>query len=115
MPPLSSVLSASCSLAAATAATLPNVLFILTDDQDLLLGSMDKGGPMPKTRELLVEQGAWFSNGFANTPICCPSRAEMQTGRLMHNTRVYGNDCGGVNYTTGPEKLNVAHYAKQLG
>lgn len=33
----------------------------------------------------------------------------------MHNTKVYGNDCGGMDFVNGPEKLNVAHYAKGLG
>ena len=33
----------------------------------------------------------------------------------MHNTRVYGNDCGGMDFINGAEKLNVAHYAKALG
>lgn len=33
----------------------------------------------------------------------------------MHNTEVYGNDCGGEAFINGPEKLNVATYAKSLG
>lgn len=59
----------------------PNVLFLLTDDQDIMLGSMDLDGPLKKTRDLIVNKGAYFTNAFANTPICCPSRAEIQTGR----------------------------------
>eukprot|EP01047_Picozoa_sp_COSAG01_P046924 COSAG01_NODE_4440_length_5021_cov_5.654409_6_plen_328_part_00 len=92
-----------------------NVLFVLTDDQDILLGSMDPQGPMQKTRTLVVDKGAWFANGFANTPICCPSRAEIQSGRYMHNTEVYGNDCGEMAWVNGPEKLNVATYMKNKG
>jgi hypothetical protein len=49
-----------------------------TARQDLMLGSMDADGPMQKTRSLIVDKGAWFNNAFANTPICCPSRAEIQ-------------------------------------
>ena len=107
--------SAGICHAAAAAAAKKNVLMLLTDDQDLVLGSMDADGPMQKTRELIVNQGAWFNNGFANTPICCPSRAEIVTGRYMHNTKVYGNDCGGVAFLEGPERQSVAVYAKQLG
>ena len=58
-------------------------------DQDLLLGSMSEDGPMQKTINLLVKNGTWFNNAFAGTPICCPSRAEIQTGRYMHNIGVY--------------------------
>ena len=97
------------------AAPKNNVIFVLTDDQDIVLGSMDPEGPMQKTRKLVVEQGAWFANGFATTPICCPSRAEITSGRYMHNTEVYGNDCGGMAWVNGPEKLNMATYMKAKG
>lgn len=70
----------------------PNVLFLLTDDQDITLGSLSV---MPKLKSLVTDAGAQFENAFVNTPICCPSRAEIQTGRYMHNTGVSGNDCGG--------------------
>lgn len=93
----------------------PNVLFVLTDDQDVLLGSMSPDGPCQKIIQLIVKEGVTFSNGFANTPICCPSRAEIQTGRYMHNTKVLNNKCGGKNFINGPEKLNIAHHAKKLG
>jgi N-acetylglucosamine-6-sulfatase len=102
-------------LCATANATLPNVMLILTDDQDIMLGSMDADGPMQKTIKMLVKPGTNFDNAFVNTPICCPSRAEIQTARYMHNTKVLGNNCGGVDYINGPEKLNVAHYAKKMG
>ena len=101
--------------AASSAAAKPNVLFLLTDDQDIMLGSMDADGPMQKARKLIIDQGAYFNNGFAATPMCGPSRAEIQTGRYMHNIGVFDNRCGGVEFVAGPEKLNVAHYAKQQG
>ena len=39
----------------------------------------------------------------------------MQTGRYMHNTKVYDNGCGGMDFQNGPEKLNIAFYARQQG
>jgi len=87
----------------------PNVVFILTDDQDVTLNSLSV---MPQVQSLLTSQGTYFSNAFATTPICCPSRAEIITGRHMHNTKVTGNDCGGMDFRKGPEQLNVATYAK---
>ena len=41
---------------------------VLTDDQDIILGSMDPDGPMQKTRKLVVDKGAYFTNGFATSP-----------------------------------------------
>ena len=44
--------TASC---AGTQQNPPNILYIMTDDQDIELGGLT---PMPKTRRLLGEQGA---------------------------------------------------------
>jgi arylsulfatase A-like enzyme len=65
--------------------TKPNILLFLTDDQDLELGSM---GAMPFAREQLVEGGTRLSNFFAHTPVCCPSRSELLSGRYFQNIRV---------------------------
>ena len=64
----------------------PNVLIIVTDDQ-----RFDTLDVMPKTREEFVQGGALFANGVAATPLCCPSRATIMTGRFPHNTGVLGN------------------------
>lgn len=55
-------------------ANKPNILFILTDDQDVLLGSSERD-VMPKLHSLVAEQGIRGTNMFANVPVCCPSRS----------------------------------------
>jgi len=60
----------------------PNIVFVLTDDQDIELGGLT---PMSKTRELIGEQGAVAEAFYVATPICCPSRTEYLSGRLYHN------------------------------
>lgn len=55
-----------------------NIVFITTDDQDLLLGSMRA---LPHTARLLGKGGANLTQFRVNTPICCPSRSTMLTGR----------------------------------
>lgn len=64
----------------------PNVLVIMTDDQRYDLTAM------PKTRRLLRKKGREFSNAFAATPNCCPSRASVFSGRYSHNHGVKNND-----------------------
>ena len=64
----------------------PNVLVILTDDQRA--GTLDV---MPKTRRIFGEGGTLFLNGFVTTPLCCPSRATILSGRYDHNNGVMGN------------------------
>jgi len=66
----------------------PNFVVILTDDQDLTLGSLDY---MPRTRELIAQQGMTFSNYFVPLSLCCPSRATILTGLYPHNHKVYTN------------------------
>jgi len=63
----------------ATAAP-PNVLIIVTDDQ-----RYDTLGAMPKTRAWIAERGTTFNRGFATTPLCCPSRSSIFSGRYAHN------------------------------
>ena len=68
----------------------PNIVFILTDDQDRLLGhhgysSLGSLEIMPIVRRRLLGEGAVVENFYVNTPICCPSRTEFFTGRYFHN------------------------------
>ena len=63
-----------CLTASAMAA--PNILVVLTDDQEDT-GSM---AYMPKV-QALAEQGVTFKNSFVNVPLCGPSRASFLTGQ----------------------------------
>ncbi|MFA5830399.1 MAG: LamG-like jellyroll fold domain-containing protein [Candidatus Paceibacterota bacterium] len=68
--------------------TRPNIVVIMTDDQDDT-GSM---AIMPKTKQLLIDQGITFKNSFVDFPLCCPSRASFLTSQYAHNSGVMGND-----------------------
>ena len=43
---------------------------------------------MPFTREQLQNRGTTFENYFVHTPVCCPSRSELLSGRYFQNIRV---------------------------
>ena len=83
-----SVVAALVAAAAARpetgAVSKPNIVLLLTDDQDLILDSMQA---MPYTQQFMGNGGANFTNFFAHTPVCCPSRGQLLTGRYMHNLK----------------------------
>lgn len=71
----------------------PNVIVMLTDD-----ARWDGFDAMPwLTEELARDDSGWetFSTAFSNTPLCCPARASLLTGRYARHTGVEDNDDGG--------------------
>jgi N-acetylglucosamine-6-sulfatase len=64
----------------------PNIIFILSDDEDVALHAH-----MPKTKALLHEQGTTFDNYFVTYSLCCPSRATTLRGQYPHNSKIEGN------------------------
>ena len=65
----------------------PNILVIVTDDQR----AANTMGVMPQTLRYFRGGGREFTSAFATTPLCCPSRATILTGRYAHNTGVRRN------------------------
>lgn len=82
----------------------PNILFVLTDDQPPSLMSA-----MPFTRGWL---GRKYSNAVAQTPLCCPIRASILSGKQVHNHKVRTLDQAyNLNFNqTFPRLLNNAGY-----
>lgn len=73
----------------------PNIVFVLTDDQDLHMQSLDY---MPLIKKHLIDKGTLYKRHYCTTAICCPARVSLWTGKLAHNTNVtdvsppYGED-----------------------
>ncbi len=73
-----------------------NVVVIVTDDQSFR--SIPRNVPvMPYLQSRALDAAdRWvvFTHAVVNTPLCCPSRATMLTGRYAHHTGVLGNTDG---------------------
>ena len=63
----------------------PNVVFILSDDQDLHMSSLDY---MPHLKKHLLDEGTFFERHYCTIALCCPSRVSLWTGKAAHNTNV---------------------------
>lgn len=90
----------------------PNVLFIVTDDQR----PTETLDVMPKTQQLFGALGTYFPSAFATTPLCCPSRASIFTGRYAHNHGVEDNEQGSLldHNATLQRRLQSAGYTTAL-
>jgi N-acetylglucosamine-6-sulfatase len=61
---------------------------LFTDDQDLTIGGWDLDkGVMVQTQRIVGDLGATSTNWMIHTPICAPSRAELLSGRYLHNIK----------------------------
>jgi arylsulfatase A-like enzyme len=95
----------SSSVRGAAASSRPNILVFVTDDQREGLEVM------PKTVAWLGKAGTSYPNAFATTPLCCPARASIFSGRYAHNHGVTSNE--------DPRDLNqqttMQHYIDRAG
>ena len=85
----------------------PNVLLIMTDDQRAA-GTMEV---MPQTRSWFETTGTKFTQAFATTPGCCPSRATVFSGRYVHNHGVRSNDLS----QSLDQRFTIQEYLHQSG
>jgi len=86
MIPSQILLLLSFGVAAVTGrSSKPNFIFIITDDQDLHLNSLDY---QPAVKKHFAQEGTWFKKHFCTVALCCPSRVSLLTGKAAHNTNV---------------------------
>ncbi len=103
----------------------PNILLILTDDQGAQMGALGTRGVSTPRMDRLAREGTLFTNAFAATASCAPSRASILTGMYPHSNGIWRNvrlgmipvppaitDTVGVRpeVPTLPELLNRAGY-----
>nr|XP_055045645.1 N-acetylglucosamine-6-sulfatase [Misgurnus anguillicaudatus] len=104
------------NLVAATSYPRPNIVLILTDDLDVSIGGMI---PLSKTKKLIGDAGITFTNTFVASPLCCPSRASILTGKYPHNHHVVNNtlegNCSSVAWQKTQEPITFPAFLQKHG
>lgn len=92
----------------------PNIVFILTDDQD-----MATLATMANVKALLQDEGMSFSRNYVSLSLCCPSRVSGLRGQYAHNSTIYKNSApdGGFEgmYAKGLEQSTIATWLQTAG
>ena len=115
---LSCLIALAATGAAAQPAPRPNIIFILADD----LGYGDLGVYGQKiiqtpNLDRLAAEGLRFTQFYAGSTVCAPSRSVLMTGRHAGHTRVRGN-AGADNaaaQTLAASDVTIARVLQQAG
>ena len=71
---------------AQASAAKPNIVVLLTDDQESRSMRV-----MKRAAKLLKRKGVTMKRFYDNFPLCCPSRSTILTGQYAHNHNVLSN------------------------
>jgi arylsulfatase A-like enzyme len=71
----------------------PNVLFVFSDQHRASALGCSAAGEEVRTPSFdgFAGEGTRFANAVSNTPVCCPARASLMTGKYGHHTGVVTN------------------------
>jgi arylsulfatase A-like enzyme len=112
----SSAAAAISPMQASAQARKPNIIFILADD----LGYGDLGCYGQKRVDTsnidrLAAEGMRFTNCYAGSTVCAPSRSCLMTGTHTGHTRIRGNSSPSGRVALRPEDTTVAEVLKKAG
>lgn len=88
----------------------PNVIILYTDDQKMESFGFIRGKAHTPNIDRLAERGAYFSNAYASSSVCSPSRYSCLTGQ-------YASRCAGEQFTksTSAEGMTKVLWNMSIG
>ena len=97
----------------------PNILFVLTDDQDALLNGYNASvgvAHMARLNARVRAKGVLFTNYYLAYPLCSPSRASILTGLFPHNHGLGTNaELNSSGFHPREEAASVATWLQDAG
>ena len=104
------------ALISPTHAKPPNIIFIISDDQDALLGSLNH---MSSVQTHIISSGLNLRSHYGTVALCCPARATLMRGQSAHNTNVthVGGPAGAWPkfLSTGEARDYLPHWLQKAG
>ncbi|EOD51599.1 putative arylsulfatase protein [Neofusicoccum parvum UCRNP2] len=98
------------------AAKKPNIVMIMSDDQDYRLGSLDY---QDVVNQEIIDKGVLLTKHFVTTAQCCPSRVSFHRGQMAHNTNHTDVRAAGGGYSkflaSGEDEDYLPHWLKNAG
>jgi iduronate 2-sulfatase len=110
---LVSALGFGCSAVVAAAPKKPNVLFLISDDLNNLLGCY--GDPLARTPNLdkLAARGVRFERAYCTFPLCGPSRNSFLTGLYPNSSGILAN--AQIFRQTIPDQISLPQAFRHAG
>jgi choline-sulfatase len=71
--------------------SVPNILLVMADQFRFDATGLNGGWAKTPCLDRLAREGVNYTNCYANSPICMPTRITMATGLYPHNTNVWSN------------------------
>jgi len=112
---LVAIVAALCApVARAQDTPRPNFIFVLVDDMGR--GDLSCYGQENWTTpnlDRMAAEGLRFTDAYAGSTVCAPSRATLLTG--MHTGNVYQRGNGDIQFPEDPEEITIATLLKRAG
>lgn len=107
------LLLAGAAISAMAADSRPNVLFIVSDDLNNVLGCYGDKQIQTPNIDKLAARGVKFERAYCAFPLCGPSRNSMLTGLYPNSTGIIAN--GQIFRQTIPTQLSLPQAFRQQG
>ncbi|HTU25734.1 MAG TPA: sulfatase [Pirellulales bacterium] len=107
------VLAAACPALSAADGRRPNVLFIVSDDLNNMLGCYDDSLAKTPNIDRLAARSVRFDRAYCTYPLCGPSRNSFLTGLYPNSTGILAN--GQIFRQTIPSQVSMPQAFRRAG